>query len=243
MNGIITDNVVPLRSKNETKGLSLNINPTGQDRNRTIAAELNDGLAQWLVSTAYEISYCQMLLAEDRSAELKDSLQTVRDNLQTCLVELRRTISEFQPLPITELGLAGAINQRARQLKNDGVDTIVTIGDNMPRLTVEEENTVFGIVEEALTNIRQHADADKVLVEMSSRENEFIISISDNGRGFDINDIGNGTGLRKCPGFMLMESNAERLRGKLEIDSKAAQGTKVFLAFRVQSPMLKLEGV
>jgi two-component system sensor histidine kinase DegS len=216
----------------------LNNSISGHGISQRVVAELNDGLAQWMVSAAYEIDYCQSLLAGGQSDEADEALQKVRDILQMCLVELRQTISELQPLPITELGLIGAINHRARQMKTYGIDATVTVGKNIPKLTVVEENAVFGIVEEALSNIRRHAGADSAEVNIGSTEDIFIISISDNGCGFEVPDSGS-PGSR---GLASMKELADSLNGDLTIVRNRGQGTKITLSFRVSSPMLKFGG-
>ena len=99
-------------------------------------------------------------------------------------------------------------------------------------LSLENRRDFFLIYKEALTNIQKYAEASKVVVELSNEGNTIIMSIKDNGKGFDKEHLPQnrtlgGNGLKN------MQVRAEKLGGKLMIESKINEGTMIKLAFEM----------
>jgi signal transduction histidine kinase len=97
-------------------------------------------------------------------------------------------------------------------------------------LSLENRRDFFLIYKEALTNIHKYADASKVVVELLNEGNTIIMSIKDDGKGFDMEHLQlhrtqGGNGLKN------MQARAEKLGGKLMIESKIKEGTTIKLAF------------
>jgi signal transduction histidine kinase len=82
---------------------------------------------------------------------------------------------------------------------------------------------VLAIVSEALANVARHAQAQQVAVKAERRQNEFLLTIEDNGRGFRPQANGHGYGLRD------MRDHARLLGGELAIESNPGHGTRILL--------------
>jgi signal transduction histidine kinase len=232
-----------IQSKEHEQKLLDAICRTQEEERSRVSAELHDGVAQWMVGAAYDISICQSLLKNGSTADTSEALQRVKDTLQICLKELRRAIANLRPLPIAELGLIGALNQTATQLTRDGITCTVNLGDKMPVLSIAEESTVFWIIQEALNNIRRHAKANCVTIDLQPQNGQLDIRIVDNGSGFDPEKAQAGSVPLQRFGLTGMKERSEMLGGVLKINSRTGQGTEIVFSFRtLTSPINAIGG-
>jgi signal transduction histidine kinase len=196
-----------------------------------IGQELHDGIAQWIVGAAMEIDSCQIRIMNGQLKNLQYSLNSAKDTLQTCIIELRRAIANLRPFLITELGLVGAVNQLAQSFNSGGLVCTLQIKDPLPDFSLAEENTIFWIVQEALNNIRKHASASQAVIEFIQHRNSFDISIRDNGKGYDQGNIGESVFLQNKFGLTGMRERANLIGGELMVIGTPGEGTRVI--FRI----------
>jgi signal transduction histidine kinase len=206
-----------------------------EEERRRVSAELHDGVAQWMVTAAYDVTTCQDLLTSGNNENIAEALSRVKDTLQTCLKELRRAIANLRPLPIAELGLVGALNKHARQLTNEGLCCTVHVESKMPPLSIAEESTVFWIIQEALNNIRKHAGADNARIQILPQDDRLTVRIKDDGKGFDQALVESNAVPMQRLGLTGMKERAELLGGNLEVVSALGQGTEICFWFKFLS--------
>ena len=96
----------------------------------------------------------------------------------------------------------------------------------IPKLSYQAAINTYRIFQEAIHNIRKHADATNVTVQLTAEDKRLILSITDNGCGFDPKKYSQKPA-QKHFGIMNMTERAIMLGGKLEIDSEAGRGTVV----------------
>jgi len=87
---------------------------------------------------------------------------------------------------------------------------------------------VFRVVQESLTNIVKHAEATHVIIRLSVSYRKFFLSIADNGKGFNLNEI-----KQNCYGLTGMRERAYMLGGELTLRSRVNDGTEIGLTFRI----------
>ncbi len=92
------------------------------------------------------------------------------------------------------------------------------------KITVDKRQNIFYIFKEAINNIVKHSDATEVFISLKNENRKFTMTISDNGKGFDQEEIKRGNGLRN----MLMR--AKRLKASFDISSSG--GTKIVLLMK-----------
>jgi signal transduction histidine kinase len=182
------------------------------------ARELHDETLQGLVGL-------RMLLTSARRSESPDvlgaTLADAVDQTKREIVNLRALIAELRPAALDELGLGPAIETLAERSGASAgleVSTRVALGES-GRLAPETENTIYRVVQEALTNVAKHAGADRVRVEVARANGTVEVVVEDDGRGFDP--------AAACDGFGLvgMRERVELTGGRLEIRSDG--GTRV----------------
>jgi signal transduction histidine kinase len=90
------------------------------------------------------------------------------------------------------------------------------------------ENALFRIVQEAITNARRHSKSTRVWVELTQEDDHFLLTIQDWGKGFSLNQIGDG-----CYGLEGIRERARLLGGRATIESEPEKGTRI----RVELPV------
>jgi signal transduction histidine kinase len=185
-----------------------------------IAREIHDGLAQDLWYAKLKQSrLAQLLLSEGDSRILSDE---VGDAIDAALAEARRAVVAMRPG--AEPGHVPDMITRQVEDFSDrfAVRTEVTSSGPAPDLDPRAQAEVLRIVQEALTNVRKHADATVVRVAMNT-DADLTIVITDNGRGFRTDVATGGFGLES------MRQRAELIGATLTVSSEPQDGTRVEL--------------
>lgn len=206
-----------------------------ENERKRVSIEIHDSVAQWMVGASYDIKACSTLISESRFADLDLELARIRKTVQSSVKELRRAIANLRPLPLEEIGLVGALRQAAEVLNEDGIRCHTEIAGQLPKLTFAQESNTYWIVQEILTNIRNHSKATDVNLRIQSGDNTVSVEVNDNGQGFEPNQIMNSSLQLGHMGLLGMQERAELLGGYLSINSQPGKGTSIGFSFPVLS--------
>lgn len=187
------------------------------------AADIYDGPIQKLFALGLRLD---LLIAQLGRGELDDaagSAQRIRGEIADQMDALARLVSNLRPLAIGDRGLAHA-------LRDDGGAIAANVAVHVESaveadLAPEVETVLYGIAREAFLNVDAHAQARRVDVTLSQREDEVVLSIRDDGRGFDGSAYARDPG--GFPGLSSMDDLARSLGGSLRIVSGRGAGTEV----------------
>jgi signal transduction histidine kinase len=199
---------------------------TSRERNR-LARELHDTLAHSLSGIAVQLEAVKTLWEnspEDARAMLEQSLATTRSGL----TETRRALQALRASPLEDLGLALAVRSLAESVAaRNGLALDLEAPERLENLSPDLEQGIYRVVQEALENITQHAHARNVKVQLSQTDGHFTLTISDDGKGFQMEsvDMINQFGLQG------MRERTEMLGGDLEVESQPGRGTTIRLAW------------
>jgi signal transduction histidine kinase len=139
------------------------------------------------------------------------------------LKEMRLLVYELRPLVLKRDGLVGALQHRLDSVeKRAGVDAQLKIEGDL-ELPAGIEEDLYRFAQEALNNALKHASPRHVSVLIRSDKEHVELEITDDGRGFDLEDAAKGGGM----GLVGMQERVDRLGGNLEISSKPGKGTRV----------------
>ena len=202
--------------------MGLRIVEAQEGERQRMAEDIHDGPAQVLTNAIFQVEYLdRMLDPEEREAHAE--LAFLRDMLRGGLDEVRSFIADLRP-PTTDVGLAQALEERARQLEErHGIAVEVDVSGLDERLALPQRLAVLRITQEALQNVRKHAAASRVSIGV---EGDTLV-IADNGRGFDV--IRLAAGARRNFGLQFMRERAELMGGQLQIESRQGEGTRILL--------------
>jgi signal transduction histidine kinase len=195
-----------------------------QERNR-LARELHDTLAHSLSAVAVQLEAMDTLL-DSSSGEVKDLLKQSLLTTRSGLAETRRALRALRASPLEDLGLSLAIRDLAESAAaRSGFKLSLELPARLENLSPELEQGIYRVVQEALENVAQHAQAKHVNVRLSQNSDCLALTISDNGRGFDPKNID----LLNRFGIQGMRERAETLGGRLELDSGPEGGTTILV--------------
>lgn len=156
---------------------------------RVISYEIHDGLAQSVASAAMHLDACSHAVAAAApGAACLEDLAAARRQLASALEEARRLINGLRPPMLDELGLLAAIESLVIEVADAGFVIDYDRPETLPPLAPEVATALFRIVQESLSNVRQHAGAGRVRVavaEVAAPEGGVAVEITDDGSGFD----------------------------------------------------------
>src|SRR5919201_1621409 len=184
---------------------------------RRLARELHDETGQALTSILLGLRS----LEEQRSDDLDEAVSQLRELVVQTLQDVRRLAVELRPTALDDFGLAPAL-ERLTSTFAEQTGTVVEIESQLgeERLPADVETVLYRIVQEALTNVVKHAQADHVSIVLQRKEGIVTTVIEDDGRGFATGDPGDGG-----PGLVGMKERVELVNGRLEIESSEGSGT------------------
>ncbi len=190
-----------------------------EEARRRWARELHDETLQGLGGLRVLLSSALRTGSDDT---LRDAVTEAVEQTKVEIDSLRNLITELRPAALDELGLEPALEHLAERSAGHGlsVETKFALPSEQ-RLAPELESTIYRVVQEALTNVAKHADADRVRVEVERTNGTVTVLVEDDGTGFDPDQPGSGLGL------VGMRERIELAGGALTIDSRPAGPTRV----------------
>lgn len=210
-----------------------------EDERKRIARELHDSTSQSLTSLIIGLKTledtCQNCRKQTRVVDLRSIAGQTLDDVHTLSVQLR-------PSVLDDLGLPEAIRRHvADSRKRCPLDIdLAIVGLDDKRLPDVMETALYRIIQEGLTNIIRHAEANTASILVESRENRVLVVIEDDGRGFD------PVGVKQQDGHLGLygiQERVELLSGSIEIESQIGKGTSLFIEIPVAVESLASEYV
>jgi len=189
------------------------------DERARVAREIHDGLAQYLFAISTQVSMLES------GASLEQVLPRLKRASTAAQQEAR-----FAVLALSSAGGAARFDAALRRyvelLTADGELDVELDVDPQVRLAPDEQIEVFRIVQEGLGNARRHAEAHHVEVSISQRLGRRVVTVSDDGIGFDETTVDRGQGVAN------MRLRAEAIDGELSVRSSPGRGTAVEVVLR-----------
>jgi PAS domain S-box-containing protein len=195
-----------------------------EERNR-LARELHDSVAQALYSISlYANASRKAMLAEKMDAVDKHLTELQRLSSEA-VADMRLLIFELRPPVLEEEGLVEAIRTRLDSVETRSGILVDFYVDGEVRLNKAVETELYRVTLEALNNILKHAQATQIVVNISSDERRFNLTIQDDGKGFDasIFEKGGGVGIRN------MQERVQKIGGVVRVDTAPGRGTTILI--------------
>ncbi|RKZ69945.1 MAG: hypothetical protein DRQ44_02105 [Gammaproteobacteria bacterium] len=202
-----------------------------KDERNIIANELHDSLAQTLASLRFQVRILDQALQPVGDFMAFKTIDSVEHALDEATTDLRELIAHCR-VPIEQQGLVPAIKRAVEKFRKDtGIHILLQSDEHILPLPSNMELNAYRIVQEALTNIKKHANAYIVRVLLSyDADGNIRILIENDGKGFDQSKIHSSEG--EHLGLTIMKERAKHLGGELKIESEPDEGTRVELRFR-----------
>lgn len=197
---------------------------TARERLR-IAHEMHDGIAQVLGYVNTKVQAAKQYFRLGKTEEGNQQLEQLAASARQAYSDVRESIVGLRTLPGSDRSLADVLGEFLGHWKDQsGIEAELTI-DSALRLPVSVELQIVRIIQESLTNVRKHARATKARVDVHRHDGQLVVSIHDDGGGFNPEATARG----EFPKFGLttMRERASSILGSLEIESAAGEGTTV----------------
>ncbi len=220
-------------SKQAEKGLktfSRRLIEAQEAERQSIARELHDEIGQVLTAVRINLQSIQRSGAADQSNPRFDESIAVVDE---ALGRVRDLSIELRPSLLDDLGLSAALRWYVdRYAQRTGIIAeVLNDFEEDSRLPRELETACFRIAQEALTNVARHAQAGSVSVQLERSWDRMLLTVMDDGVGFDLDSMRKNALAASALGLRGMEERALAVGGHIEIDSGSGRGTRVRASF------------
>lgn len=201
-----------------------------QERERTLVArELHDGLGQVLTGI---VIHLHAAARSDTPAQAERCNERALDLAQQAIRQVKSMSFQLRPPQLELLGFVAALQATLeRQLEASGVRGSLRVRGSDPRCAQPAQAVALHILQEALTNVLRHADARNVVVRQRfAPDGRFVLTLGDDGRGFDVKAALGGGLTEHNLGLHGMLERAELMGGRLRFRSRPGRGTVVRLS-------------
>ncbi|MDQ3590994.1 MAG: PAS domain S-box protein [Actinomycetota bacterium] len=200
---------------------------TAQEKERRrVAYEVHDGLTQVAVA-AHQLLQAFAYDHPAGSTVGEGELDRVLELARQTVTEARSVTAALRPTALDDFGLAAAIRQHVESLRAEGWHIAYEENLNELRLPGEVETALYRVLQEALTNVRKHAQTKEAGVVLVHRNGRLRLEIFDPGCGFDPEAIPGTSGPGERIGLSSMRERVALLSGELTIRSRPRSGTTV----------------
>jgi signal transduction histidine kinase len=213
----------------QLRALTVELTMAEERERHLIAQDLHDGLGQVLAMAKLKLTALETADAGEGHDDLKRQIKDIEEMLDQANMSVRSLSLQLSPPVLHQLGLIPALEWLSEDMQRAYGLHVRIVDDGKPKPLGEAlRNTVFRAVRELLINVWKHADVDAAEVAVSIDDERLLVTVSDNGAGFDLGkpvtqSATGGYGLfsvRERVGFM---------GGEMHIDSKPGHGTLVVL--------------
>lgn len=211
-----------------------------EERN-LIARQLHDSIAQGLAFLNLQVQMLDQALDEGKQGDARETANLIQKGVQESYADVRELLQHFRAnLAQTELSaaLGAALEKFTEQSGVPGEFHAHGVGVSFG---AEVETQVLYIVQEALSNIRKHAHAERVRIDLWRDREGLRLAVDDDGVGFSPAPGAGDAAAGEHIGLQIMNERAHRIDGVLEIRSRPGDGTRILLS--VKRKLLEQEGI
>jgi PAS domain S-box-containing protein len=216
-----------LRSE-ELRLFALRLQSAQEEERKRIASDLHDDLCQQLsgMKLSIDVFEDEVRTSSDHAYE---RLQLMKSQLERMIDTVRRLSSSLRPSVLDDFGLLPAIRVMAKEQQEfHGIRILVQADGytHAPGMR-EQETALYRIVQEALSNIVQHAAATEARIDLAMRDRAIVLRILDNGIGFVPSEVHYTEGDMRGMGLVGMRERAAQLHGTMTVNSLPGSGTEI----------------
>ena len=211
-----------LRVKNsELKRLYTYLQNVREEERKYIAREVHDELGQLASALKIDIDWLSMRIVA-MEENTKHRIAHANKTIEILISSIRKIASSLRPSVLDDFGLNAALQWHCTEFQNlNGIQCLFEPGFDDKELTMEIKTEMYRICQESLTNVMRHAKATTVTVTTKEEDDNYCLTITDDGKGFDLSQRKNTLGL------IGLRERALSLNGELNIESTIGKGTDI----------------
>jgi len=198
-----------------------------------LARQMHDGPAQSLTNLILQAEIVERMFDVD-PAKARAELGNLKNAANTTFQRIRDFIFDLRPMMLDDLGLIPTLKRYVQtfESKTRLPTHLATLGE--AALSSYVEVTLFRAIQELLNNAAQHAHASRVQVTLDLQNKPVVVTVEDDGSGFDVASAIAAARQRSSSGLANLEKRIEMLGGKIQFQSGTGRGTKV----RIELPLI-----
>jgi signal transduction histidine kinase len=214
-----------------------------EEARKKLARDLHDGPTQQVSAIAMRMSYIGRLL-ERSPDEVPEELKKVEELARETTKVIRNMLFTLRPLVLESQGLTAAVEQLAQKVHETyGQAVAVRIEhDAETALNSQQQSVIFSIIDEAVNNARKHAVAELISVNMVRQQDVVLVTIADNGVGFDMGAVEANYDQRGSLGMVNMRERTDLINASLRIASAEGRGTTITIAVPLKDSQELMSG-
>lgn len=218
--------------------LGLRIIKAQEEERQRVAREIHDGPAQSMSNVVLKAEICEKLIDVDLD-KVREELKNLKKIARDCLQDVRRIIYNLRPMSLDDLGLIPTLQRYIMTFQEDSgiAVTFKTRGvydDLKPVISL----TVFRIVQEAISNISKHANAQNVAINLEFLDDSLNLYVYDDGKGFNVEELKyRNSDINSGFGLFSMRERVDLLSGEFHISSEPGKGTRL----NIKIPLMQEE--
>ena len=216
------------------------ITRTQEEERKRIARELHDDTVQSLIAINQRLELTKATLEDPTDA--RPLLNEVKTMVTGAIASVRQFSRDLRPLALEDLGLLAAIQYQVNQLaQSEEIDLHFHVEGEIGELPADMEVSIYRILQETLNNVKKHANATEVKVTGIFSEDQIILTVKDNGQGFEVPEAMTDFASSGSFGMMGLQERAQLFGGNLVVQSEPNKGTTVHLVIPRHSKLSQLE--
>lgn len=194
-----------------------------ENERKRFAQDLHDGMGQLISSLRLMVNQLDRNTSVEDKVSIAERSETILNDMHT---EIRSIAFNLMPQTLIQHGLLPALQEMAMRLNQTGKISVSANGFDLPeRLTEVYEISLYRVIQEWINNVIKYAQASTIEVQLIGHEEEINITIEDNGKGFDPNQLE----LSKGNGWKNIKSRVNLIKGDVEVDSSPQRNGTTFV--------------
>jgi signal transduction histidine kinase len=215
----------------QLRQLTSHLERVREEEQKRIAREIHDELGQQVTGLKMDVSWVRKKIGEGEAlTRVDDRLVQMSDLVDSTIQTIRKISSQLRPRVLDDFGLVTALEWQSGDFeKRFSIPVKFTSSVRELEVPTDLATGLFRAYQESLTNIARHAEANEVTSSLQMTDSTIVLSIHDNGKGFDVRKART----RNTLGLLGMEERVRMMNGDLDIFSKPGQGTAITISVPV----------
>lgn len=211
------------KSYEEIRQLATHLQNIREEERKNMSREIHDELGQQLTGLNMYVSWLNKKI-QTQDPEIKQKFLSTLELIEDTVRSVRKISTKLRPSMLDDLGLIAAMEWQSIEFeKRSGIKTEFYNLTGSRNIPAELATGLFRIFQESLTNVARHAEAKKVITTLEIKDDQLFLNITDDGKGFILNEIGS----KKTLGLFGMQERTMVMGGSYEIKTSPGNGTIV----------------
>lgn len=223
------------QQRQQLRTLTTRLTEVQELERKQIARELHDEMGQALTAISINLAAIETAVTQNNLKEVQRRLEESKALSASTLEQIREMSLNLRPPMLDELGLMPTLRWYIKRYQlRMGIRVKLHAEGEERRLPAEMETAVYRVIQEGLTNVSKHAEATKVILTLRFAEKSISLTLSDNGKGFQLEDALHKTMDGRGAGLLGIRERAKLLGGAFEITAVPQQGTTLEVSLPIR---------